>query len=188
MQEAGSIGRRPFGVNRKLVRRARAAIAAGDSAVAQRAAAELWARYEQHAVVASRRVARGAEADDVIAVLTEATQEFGQGENVMIGTMNNPGTVLMTIADLSVMEVEVEVDDKPIYRALLPPSGLSHDGPSRAYQRFAIQTGQHRLTLKLSDSGRSTGFDYERTVDVDLRGRQNLVVDFRAEAGGFVLR
>jgi DNA-directed RNA polymerase specialized sigma24 family protein len=49
-----------------LVRRARAAIAAGDAAVAQRAAAELWARYEQHAVVASRRVARGAEADDVL--------------------------------------------------------------------------------------------------------------------------
>ena len=49
-----------------LVRRARAAIAAGDSAMAKRAAAELWARYEQHAVVASRRVARGAEADDVL--------------------------------------------------------------------------------------------------------------------------
>lgn len=49
-----------------LVRRARAAIAAGDAVAAQRAAAELWARYEAQIVVASRRVARGAEADDVL--------------------------------------------------------------------------------------------------------------------------
>jgi HlyD family secretion protein len=37
-----------------------------------------------------------------------------EGEVAIIGTMNNPGTVLMTIADLSVMEVEVEVDETDI--------------------------------------------------------------------------
>ncbi len=37
-----------------------------------------------------------------------------EGEVAMIGTMNNPGTVLMTIADLSVMEVEVEVDETDV--------------------------------------------------------------------------
>ncbi len=37
-----------------------------------------------------------------------------EGEIAMIGTMNNPGTVLMTIADLSVMEVEVEVDETDV--------------------------------------------------------------------------
>jgi HlyD family secretion protein len=31
-----------------------------------------------------------------------------------VGTMNNPGTVLLTIADLSVMEVEVEVDETDV--------------------------------------------------------------------------
>jgi HlyD family secretion protein len=37
-----------------------------------------------------------------------------EGEIAMIGTMNNPGTVLMTIADLSVMEVEIEVDETDV--------------------------------------------------------------------------
>jgi HlyD family secretion protein len=37
-----------------------------------------------------------------------------EGETAIIGTMNNPGTVLMTIADLSVMEVEVEVDETDV--------------------------------------------------------------------------
>jgi HlyD family secretion protein len=37
-----------------------------------------------------------------------------EGEIAMIGTMNNPGTILMTIADLSVMEVEVEVDETDV--------------------------------------------------------------------------
>lgn len=36
------------------------------------------------------------------------------GEIAMIGTMNNPGTILMTIADLSVMEIEVEVDETDV--------------------------------------------------------------------------
>jgi HlyD family secretion protein len=37
-----------------------------------------------------------------------------EGETAIIGTMNNPGTVLMTIADLSIMEVEVEVDETDV--------------------------------------------------------------------------
>ena len=37
-----------------------------------------------------------------------------EGEVALVGTMNIPGTVLMTIADLSVMEVEVEVDETDV--------------------------------------------------------------------------
>jgi HlyD family secretion protein len=37
-----------------------------------------------------------------------------EGEMVMIGTMNNAGTVLLTIADMSVIEAEVEVDETDI--------------------------------------------------------------------------
>ena len=37
-----------------------------------------------------------------------------EGEVALVGTMNNPGTILMTIADLSVMEVEVEVDETDV--------------------------------------------------------------------------
>ena len=37
-----------------------------------------------------------------------------EGETVVVGTMNNAGTVLATIADLSVIEAEVEVDETDI--------------------------------------------------------------------------
>lgn len=37
-----------------------------------------------------------------------------QGENVVTGTMNNAGTVLLTVADLSVVELEIEVDETDI--------------------------------------------------------------------------
>ena len=37
-----------------------------------------------------------------------------EGESAIIGTMNNPGTVLLTIADLSEMEAEVRVDETEV--------------------------------------------------------------------------
>jgi len=37
-----------------------------------------------------------------------------EGENVVTGTMNNAGTVLLTVADLSIVELEIEVDETDI--------------------------------------------------------------------------
>ena len=37
-----------------------------------------------------------------------------EGENVVTGTMNQPGTVILTISDLGHMEVEVEIDETDI--------------------------------------------------------------------------
>src|SRR5919201_457756 len=37
-----------------------------------------------------------------------------EGETAVIGTMNNPGTVLLTLADMSVIQAEVEVDETSI--------------------------------------------------------------------------
>lgn len=42
-----------------------------------------------------------------------------EGENVVTGTMNAPGTVIMTISDLSHMEVEVEIDETDIVDVVL---------------------------------------------------------------------
>ena len=44
--------------------------------------------------------------------ITELNAE--EGEIVMVGTMNNPGTVILTVADLNTIEVEVEVDETDI--------------------------------------------------------------------------
>jgi HlyD family secretion protein len=50
------------------------------------------------------------------------SKRIEEGEMAIIGTMNNPGTVLMTIADLSVMEVEVQVDETDVVGVLLGQS------------------------------------------------------------------
>lgn len=39
-----------------------------------------------------------------------------EGENAIMGTLNNPGTVLLTIADMGTMEAVVEVDETEVVR------------------------------------------------------------------------
>ena len=43
------------------------------------------------------------------------------------------------------------------------------------------------MTVRLRDSRREEGFDYEMEEDVELVPGQHLVVDFRAGTGGFRL-
>lgn len=82
--------------------------------------------------------------------------------------------------------LEIELDGKMLYRAALPPTGVWKDGPSTVYRVFATPPGSHALTARLRDTRRSAGFDHERTQTIELRARQNLVVDFRADKGGFI--
>ena len=81
--------------------------------------------------------------------------------------------------------VELEIDGERVYDAALPASGLAHDGPSSVYERFAVPAGAHVIRVRLRDTAREHGFDYERTADVRLAPRQSFVIDFRAELGGF---
>jgi hypothetical protein len=84
--------------------------------------------------------------------------------------------------------IELELDGKIIYQDALPPSGLSDDGASTAYQKFPVPAGAHHLVARLRDSRREDGFDYEKAVDVTLAPLQNLVIDFRPELGGFLFQ
>lgn len=84
--------------------------------------------------------------------------------------------------------VELDLDGQPLYHVILAPGGLSKDGPSRLYERFAVVAGAHTLAVRMRDSGRLEGFDYERTFDVDLAAGRSLAIDFRAETGGFIVR
>src|SRR2546422_3278694 len=43
-----------------------------------------------------------------------ARRNIQEGETAVIGTMNNPGTVLLTLADMSIIQAEVEVDETNI--------------------------------------------------------------------------
>jgi hypothetical protein len=84
--------------------------------------------------------------------------------------------------------VELDLDGAPLYRAMLPPSGAWKDGQSSVYRRFVVAPGAHRLAMRLRDSRRATGFDHEKSVAITLVPRQNLVVDFRPDKGGFLVR
>ena len=81
--------------------------------------------------------------------------------------------------------VELEIDGERVYRAALTPSGLANDGPSSVYERFEVPAGRHRVQVRLRDSRRERGFDYERSVEIGLEPRQSFVIDFRAQRGGF---
>jgi hypothetical protein len=84
--------------------------------------------------------------------------------------------------------VELDVDGQSMFRASLPPSGISSDGPSRVYRRFVVPVGAHSVVVRIRDTPRTEGFDYVKSGDIVLAADQNFVVDFRAEAGGFVFQ
>jgi len=82
--------------------------------------------------------------------------------------------------------VELQIDGATAFRAELPPSGLSGDGPSRVYEKFVLPSGSHEIAARLRDSGRTEGFDYAAQRTVDLAPGQNFVIDFSPVSGGFV--
>jgi hypothetical protein len=88
----------------------------------------------------------------------------------------------------SPVTVEIDLDGIPAYRHVATPSGLSKDGPSTVYHRFALPSGQYRLAVRLNDDARTSGFNYQREEVVTLKSGKVLVIDFNREAGGITLK
>jgi len=84
--------------------------------------------------------------------------------------------------------VELDVDNRNIYQASLPPTGIAGDGPSRVYQRFVLPAGKHDVAVRMRDTARSEGFDHERQESVELSPDQIFVIDYRPESASFVFR
>ncbi len=84
------------------------------------------------------------------------------------------------------VEVELWVDGRLVYAAALPPTGIAGDGPSRAYEKFRLPAGRHRVLVRLDDRGLEDAFAYEKTVEVELAPRDKLAIDFKADKGGFL--
>jgi hypothetical protein len=82
--------------------------------------------------------------------------------------------------------VELELDGKLLYRGMERPVGIARDGASTVYQRFVVPPGSHHLLVRMRDSAREQGFDYQRSAEIHLAPEQNFVVDF--DKGGFVFR
>ncbi len=84
--------------------------------------------------------------------------------------------------------VELDISDKVAYRASLPPTGIAGDGPSRVYRRFVLPAGDYDLAVRMRDTARTQGFDYEKQQRIALTPDQMFVIDFRPEPAGFVFK
>jgi hypothetical protein len=85
------------------------------------------------------------------------------------------------------VEVELLVNGESIYAGQHAPAGLWDDGPSTVYRNFSVPAGPTALTVRLRDSGRTEGFDFVRSADLELKEGQRLVVDFH-KSSGFTIR
>ena len=86
------------------------------------------------------------------------------------------------------VHVQLDVDGKRLLDTLLEPIGLAGDGPARIYRKFAVEPGTHMVVARLRDSRSTDGFDYETRREVFLAAGQNVAIDFKADAGGFIFR
>lgn len=83
------------------------------------------------------------------------------------------------------IRVELDVNDKRLFEADVPPSGIAGDGPSRVHQRFVLPAGSHRVAVRLRE--RSEGdFNWKAEREIGLDPGSSRVIDFRAAGGGFV--
>jgi hypothetical protein len=86
------------------------------------------------------------------------------------------------------LTIEVDVDGKLKLSERALPSGLWSDGPASIYRRFDMPPGQYRLNVRLRDTNRAEGWDYDYNQDVRLEAGRYLTITFRAENGGFEFR
>jgi HlyD family secretion protein len=89
------------------------------------------------------------------------------GETAVVGTMNNAGTVLLTIADLSVIETEIEVDETDIpYIQIGQPAKVTIDAiPDRTFPGKVTEVGNSPIQTGTAQTGRATNFKVVVTID-----------------------
>jgi HlyD family secretion protein len=83
-----------------------------------------------------------------------------EGENVMTGTMNNPGTVIMTIADLSIIEAEIEVDETDIVSVEMGQDAtVTIDAfPDVEFSAVVTEVGKSPINPQAAASGQAINF------------------------------
>ena len=91
-----------------------------------------------------------------------------EGENVVVGTMNNAGTVLLTVADMSVIEAELEVDETDIpFVQLGQAARIKIDAiPDREFTGKVTEIGNSPIQTAGTGTTR-TATNFKVTVQVD---------------------
>jgi HlyD family secretion protein len=89
-----------------------------------------------------------------------------RGEVVVTGTMNNPGTVLMTISDMSTIEAALEVDqtDVPHLRIGQKANVLIDAFPGQQFPAVVSEIGSSPIQGQSALGGAATGTDYQVKV------------------------
>jgi HlyD family secretion protein len=93
-----------------------------------------------------------------------------EGENVVVGTMNNAGTVLLTVADMSVIEAEVEVDetDIPLVEIGQKATVTVDAIPDQTFQGHVTEIGNSPIqTTGPQVGGTPTATNFKVVVTVD---------------------
>jgi len=88
------------------------------------------------------------------------------GETAVVGTMNNAGTVLLTIADLSVIETEIEVDETDIpFISIGQPAKITIDAlPDKTFPGHVTEVGNSPIQATAGQQ-RATNFKVTVTID-----------------------
>jgi hypothetical protein len=84
--------------------------------------------------------------------------------------------------------LELDIDGATVLSLTARPSGLWRDGPASIYERLDVPPGPHRLSVRLRDTARTSGWDYEKTDTVDLEPGRYFTITFKPETGGFSFR
>ena len=95
-----------------------------------------------------------------------------EGETVVIGTMNNAGTVLLTIADMSIIQAEVEVDETDIPTLRMgQPAKITIDAmPGQTFTGKVTEIGNSPIqaTTGATSSTQATNFKVVVTLDKEI--------------------
>jgi HlyD family secretion protein len=92
-----------------------------------------------------------------------------EGENVVIGTMNNAGTQLLTIADMSVIEAEVEVDETEIPTVRIgQPAKITVDAlPGQTFTGKVTEIGNSPIQTSAAAAAGQQATNFKVTVQFD---------------------
>ncbi len=86
------------------------------------------------------------------------------------------------------IKLEVDMDEQPLFRTLMHPTGLSKDGVSTVYKRFEVKAGTHKLSVRMNDNLANPGFNFVKEAEINLKPAQVLVIDFNPDRGGLFLK
>ncbi len=90
-----------------------------------------------------------------------------EGENAIMGTLNNPGTVLLTISDLGTIEAWVEVDETEVVKVELDQVGeITIDAfPDRTFSGRVTEIGNSPLRVRAGATREAVDFEVKITLD-----------------------